>query len=139
MDGSVGSYYFLDILCCVSLFITQCSLYRCILKKQGGLLLKKEPQKTNVRETSDMFVARSLDEIRFLSRIMKEHSLFLRLGFRCEYTQLSRKLINFIICLNRLNNNHIYLLIKRILNKLEDLIQKSNKLPLVYLPLREKC
>ncbi|OZQ62280.1 hypothetical protein CA600_22740 [Paenibacillus sp. VTT E-133280] len=37
---------------------------------------------------SDAFVARSLDEIRFWSRIMKEHSLFLRLGFRCEDTQL---------------------------------------------------
>lgn len=37
---------------------------------------------------SDPFVVRSLDEIRFWSRIMKEHSLFLRLGFRCEDTQL---------------------------------------------------
>lgn len=37
---------------------------------------------------SDPFVIRSLDEIRFWSRIMKEHSLFLRLGFRCEDTQL---------------------------------------------------
>ncbi|MDQ6419117.1 DUF2935 domain-containing protein [Paenibacillus sp. LHD-117] len=37
---------------------------------------------------SDAFVARSLDEIRFWSRIMKEHSLFLKLGFRCEDTQL---------------------------------------------------
>ncbi|UUZ83769.1 DUF2935 domain-containing protein [Paenibacillus sp. P26] len=36
----------------------------------------------------DVFVTRSLDEIRFWSRIMKEHSLFLRLGFRCEDTQL---------------------------------------------------
>jgi len=36
----------------------------------------------------DMFVARSLDEVRFWSRIMKEHSLFLRLGFRCDDTQL---------------------------------------------------
>ncbi|MCZ8519887.1 DUF2935 domain-containing protein [Paenibacillus caseinilyticus] len=36
----------------------------------------------------DVFVARSLDEIRFWSRIMKEHSLFLKLGFRCEDTQL---------------------------------------------------
>ncbi|MCJ8008286.1 DUF2935 domain-containing protein [Lederbergia wuyishanensis] len=35
-----------------------------------------------------LFVARSLEEIRFWSRIMKEHSLFLRLGFRCEDTQL---------------------------------------------------
>ncbi|AIQ46581.1 hypothetical protein R70723_12385 [Paenibacillus sp. FSL R7-0273] len=37
---------------------------------------------------SDPFVVRSLEEIRFWSRIMKEHSLFLRLGFRCEDTQL---------------------------------------------------
>jgi len=37
---------------------------------------------------SDGFVARSLDEVRFWSRIMKEHSLFLKLGFRCEDTQL---------------------------------------------------
>lgn len=37
---------------------------------------------------TDPFVGRSLDEIRFWSRIMKEHSLFLRLGFRCEDTQL---------------------------------------------------
>jgi hypothetical protein len=37
---------------------------------------------------SDGFVARSLDEIRFWSRIMKEHSLFLRLGFRCEDNKL---------------------------------------------------
>ncbi|NHN34599.1 DUF2935 domain-containing protein [Paenibacillus agricola] len=36
----------------------------------------------------DAFVTRSIDEIRFWSRIMKEHSLFLRLGFRCEDTQL---------------------------------------------------
>ncbi|AJY76993.1 DUF2935 domain-containing protein [Paenibacillus beijingensis] len=37
---------------------------------------------------SNDFVLRSLDEIRFWSRIMKEHSLFLKLGFRCEDTQL---------------------------------------------------
>lgn len=37
---------------------------------------------------SNPFVIRSLDEIRFWSRIMKEHSLFLKLGFRCEDTQL---------------------------------------------------
>ncbi|RKP58120.1 DUF2935 domain-containing protein [Cohnella endophytica] len=36
----------------------------------------------------DEFVVRSLEEVRFWSRIMKEHSLFLRLGFRCEDTQL---------------------------------------------------
>ncbi|MGN4127950.1 DUF2935 domain-containing protein [Lysinibacillus sphaericus] len=45
------------------------------------------PDATN-RTTPSMFVARSLEEIRFWSRIMKEHSLFLRLGFRCEDTQL---------------------------------------------------
>ncbi|MED2974620.1 MULTISPECIES: DUF2935 domain-containing protein [unclassified Fictibacillus] len=38
--------------------------------------------------TSGIFVERSLNEIRFWSRIMKEHSLFLRLGFRAEDTQL---------------------------------------------------
>src|SRR3954447_12113568 len=42
----------------------------------------------NSRITPSMFVARSLDEIRFWSRIMKEHSLFLRLGFRADDTQL---------------------------------------------------
>jgi hypothetical protein len=40
------------------------------------------------RMMSDPFVVRSLDEIRFWSRIMKEHSLFLKLGFRCEDTKL---------------------------------------------------
>lgn len=41
------------------------------------------------------FVVRSLDEIRFWSRIMKEHSLFLKLGFRCEDTQLIREADHF--------------------------------------------
>ncbi|MBS4176119.1 DUF2935 domain-containing protein [Lederbergia citrea] len=45
-------------------------------------------QDPNNRIDPVMFVTRSLDEIRFWSRIMKEHSLFLRLGFRCEDTQL---------------------------------------------------
>ncbi|MGI8382458.1 DUF2935 domain-containing protein [Priestia megaterium] len=43
----------------------------------------------------DEFVERSLDEIRFWSRIMKEHSLFLRLGFRCEDTQLIQEANQF--------------------------------------------
>ncbi len=43
----------------------------------------------------DGFVARSLDEIRFWSRIMKEHSLFLKLGFRCEDTQLIHEANHF--------------------------------------------
>lgn len=37
---------------------------------------------------ADRFVERSLDEIRFWSRIMKEHSLFLKLGFHYDDTQL---------------------------------------------------
>lgn len=41
-----------------------------------------------VPELSNEFVMRSLDEVRFWSRIMKEHSLFLKLGFRCEDTTL---------------------------------------------------
>lgn len=41
-----------------------------------------------VLNVANAFVSRSLDEVRFWSRIMKEHSLFLRLGFRAEDTQL---------------------------------------------------
>ncbi|QIZ08900.1 DUF2935 domain-containing protein [Priestia megaterium] len=44
---------------------------------------------------SGMFVERSLNEIRFWSRIMKEHSLFLRLGFRAEDTQLIQEANQF--------------------------------------------
>lgn len=44
---------------------------------------------------SNAFVLRSLDEVRFWSRIMKEHSLFLRLGFRCEDVQLITEANNF--------------------------------------------
>lgn len=43
----------------------------------------------------DIFVARSLEEIRFWSRIMKEHSFFLGLGFRAEDTQLIREANQF--------------------------------------------
>ena len=46
-------------------------------------------------ELSNEFVSRSLDEIRFWSRIMKEHSLFLKLGFRCEDTQLIQEADHF--------------------------------------------
>lgn len=45
--------------------------------------------------TSVMFVERSLNEIRFWARIMKEHSLFLRLGFRAEDTQLIQEANQF--------------------------------------------
>ncbi|QDQ02740.1 DUF2935 domain-containing protein [Lysinibacillus fusiformis] len=48
----------------------------------------EELPKANSGTTPFLFVTRSLEEIRFWSRIMKEHSLFLRLGFRCEDTQL---------------------------------------------------
>lgn len=44
---------------------------------------------------ADAFVERSLEETRFWSRIMKEHSLFLRLGFRCEDTQLIQEANSF--------------------------------------------
>ncbi|MFS0838789.1 DUF2935 domain-containing protein [Paenibacillus sp. 1P03SA] len=44
---------------------------------------------------ADVFVSRSLEEIRFWSRIMKEHSFFLRLGFRCEDTQLINEANHF--------------------------------------------
>ncbi|SDW15817.1 DUF2935 domain-containing protein [Paenibacillus sp. CF384] len=44
---------------------------------------------------ADSFVAQSLEEIRFWSRIMKEHSLFLKLGFRCEDTQLIQEANGF--------------------------------------------
>ncbi|WP_047152842.1 DUF2935 domain-containing protein [Aneurinibacillus tyrosinisolvens] len=38
-----------------------------------------------------LFVERSLDEVRFWSRIMKEHALFLRLGFTVDQTQLAQE------------------------------------------------
>lgn len=41
-------------------------------------------------------VERSLDEIRFWSRIMKEHALFLSLGFTYEQTQLIEEARQFI-------------------------------------------
>ncbi|OXM84901.1 DUF2935 domain-containing protein [Paenibacillus rigui] len=44
---------------------------------------------------SNEFVRRSLDEIRFWSRIMKEHSLFLKLGFRCDDAQLIQEANQF--------------------------------------------
>ncbi|MBW5448574.1 DUF2935 domain-containing protein [Cohnella sp. CFH 77786] len=50
------------------------------------------------------FVTRSLDEIRFWSRIMKEHSLFLRLGFRAEDTQLINEANQFIAIFEAIEN-----------------------------------
>lgn len=55
------------------------------------------------------FVARSLEEIRFWSRIMKEHSLFLRLGFRCEDTQLINEANQFYAIFESIENrSHAY-------------------------------
>jgi hypothetical protein len=45
---------------------------------------------------ADFFVSRSLDEIRFWSRIMKEHALFLSLGFTYEYKRLIEEAQQFI-------------------------------------------
>ncbi len=45
---------------------------------------------------ADLFVSRSLDEIRFWSRIMKEHALFLSLGFNYDDTQLIQEAQQFI-------------------------------------------
>ena len=53
---------------------------------------------------SNDFVTRSLDEIRFWSRIMKEHSLFLRLGFRCEDTQLIHEANHFYAMFEAIEN-----------------------------------
>lgn len=53
---------------------------------------------------SDEFVVRSLEEVRFWSRIMKEHSLFLKLGFRCEDTQLINEANQFYAIFEKIEN-----------------------------------
>lgn len=53
---------------------------------------------------ADAFVTRSLDEIRFWSRIMKEHSLFLKLGFRSEDTQLINEANHYYSLFERIEN-----------------------------------
>jgi len=50
------------------------------------------------------FVVRSLEEVRFWSRIMKEHSLFLKLGFRCEDTQLINEANHFYATFEAIEN-----------------------------------
>jgi hypothetical protein len=50
---------------------------------------------------ADVFVSRSLDEIRFWSRIMKEHSLFLSLGFSFDDKQLIQEAQQFIALFER--------------------------------------
>ncbi|REK76325.1 DUF2935 domain-containing protein [Paenibacillus paeoniae] len=53
---------------------------------------------------TDQFVTRSLEEIRFWSRIMKEHSLFLKLGFRCDDTQLIHEANHFYAVFEAIEN-----------------------------------
>ncbi|NGQ95394.1 DUF2935 domain-containing protein [Brevibacillus sp. SYP-B805] len=53
---------------------------------------------------ADAFVVRSLDEIRFWSRIMKEHSLFLKLGFHCDDTQLINEANRFYAIFEDIEN-----------------------------------
>jgi hypothetical protein len=51
---------------------------------------------------SDPIVARSLDEIKFWTRIMKEHALFLSLGFTYEQKQLIDEAKQFIALFERI-------------------------------------
>lgn len=51
---------------------------------------------------SNPIVARSLDEIKFWSRIMKEHALFLSLGFTYEQKQLIEEAQQFISLFDRI-------------------------------------
>ncbi|MDR7314209.1 MULTISPECIES: DUF2935 domain-containing protein [Brevibacillus] len=58
---------------------------------------------------ADQFVVRSLEEIRFWSRIMKEHSLFLKLGFNCDDTQLINEADRFYRVFEDIENrSHSY-------------------------------
>lgn len=50
----------------------------------------------------NLIVARSIDEIRFWSRIMKEHALFLSLGFTYEQQQLIDEARQFITVFERI-------------------------------------
>jgi hypothetical protein len=51
---------------------------------------------------TDPIVARSLDEIKFWTRIMKEHALFLSLGFTYEQKQLIDEAQQFIALFERI-------------------------------------
>lgn len=51
---------------------------------------------------SNEFVVRSLDEIRFWSRIMKEHALFLSLGFTVNEKKLIEEAQQFIVVFERI-------------------------------------
>jgi len=51
---------------------------------------------------SNEFVVRSLDEIRFWSRIMKEHALFLSLGFTFNEKKLIQEAQQYIALFERI-------------------------------------
>ena len=51
---------------------------------------------------ANQFVTRSLDEIQFWSRIMKEHALFLSLGFTHDQKQLIDEAKQFISVFERI-------------------------------------
>ncbi|MBM7650541.1 hypothetical protein JOC78_003538, partial [Bacillus ectoiniformans] len=51
---------------------------------------------------ADPIVVRSLDEIKFWSRIMKEHALFLSLGFTYEQKHLIDEARQFIMLFERI-------------------------------------
>lgn len=51
---------------------------------------------------ANAFISRSLDEIRFWSRIMKEHALFLSLGFSFDDTKLIQEAQQFIDLFERI-------------------------------------
>lgn len=53
---------------------------------------------------ANQFVVRSLDEIQFWSRIMKEHALFLSLGFTHEQKQLIDEAQQFITVFERIED-----------------------------------
>ncbi|OAH54774.1 hypothetical protein AWH48_09330 [Domibacillus aminovorans] len=48
------------------------------------------------------FVTQSLEEIRFWSRIMKEHAFFLSLGFTADQTELIKEAKQFIVIFERI-------------------------------------
>lgn len=55
---------------------------------------------------ANAFVSRSLDEIRFWSRIMKEHAFFLSLGFSFNDAKLIQEAQQFIALFERIEEQH---------------------------------
>ena len=84
------------------------------------------------------FVARSLDEIQFWSRIMKEHSLFLSFGFTYEQKQLIDEPRYFISLFERIEEKLSRFSSTQIHSKLKHSIPKYIKLLLLFGLIREK-